>query len=240
MVKKPEEAEAPAIDVTQTPEFQRVLNAAVSKAVAGIRDELAAARAQAGSSSTDEQGDMRLARTLALAIAEISDQGTSRKRVAPEVLAKREQSGEEMKKLILAARANGLTPTYKLISKVYLDEMLVEPLFIDSDHKAKPVEIEWPGVPNEAMKPSNEVAATIFAAYKGWIGSTVTPVPDPIHSVTAGGLVIKGQLWGRELRQTGEGEHAGEGLKVRGRGGRTVGEPINILGTVAPPARQGA
>jgi hypothetical protein len=106
----------------------------------------------------------------------MADQGTSRKRMPPDVLEARERARIRMEQLIVEAAANDHIPTYRLMRAVYLDEVLVQPTYIDRNHVQKHAEIEWPQVPNEAMLPINQVAREIYAAFMESIGGTTANV----------------------------------------------------------------
>lgn len=240
----------PRKDVTQSPEFQTAL----AKAKDELRGELLSALQQAkgieaapapanAPAAPVDFSDEKWARGLALAISELTDQGTGRKRVAPEVLVAREEARKTMITLLVQARANGEVPAYQLTGKVYLDEMLVDPMWIGADHRARPTEIDWPGVPNHAMKPINDVAQGIFEQFLKWTGQVVV-VPGTAQDswLTSGGLVVKGA--GPRSASRGEAPHTGAdhvaevGLKIRGRGASAT--PARVLGTVAAPPQQNA
>lgn len=184
--------------------------------------------------------DASFAQALAVAIAQMSDQGTNRKRVAPEVMHAREAARDKMLRLIVDARERGEVPFYRLQHKVHLDDMLVDPQWVGPDHVARPTEIEWPGVPNEAMSPLNEIAKEIHAAFCDSIGSAVKAYePGPMR-VTARGLVIMGQAPRSRDNAPANASPSGEGLRLRGRGQPGALVETRILGTMAEPARQNA
>lgn len=240
----------PRKDVTQTAEFQAAVRDGVREGVEKAKAELLAALREAKSGdvpgSDGGEGDMKWARGLALAIAEMNDQGVGRKRVSPEVLVAREEARKRMINLLVEARANEQVPAYQLIGKTYLDEMFLDPVEIGPDHRPRPREIEWPGVPNYAMKPVNDVAKAIYGEFLKWTGQMVV-VPGQVTDgwLTKGGLFIKGsgprsaklhhsEVTG-EAPQTGGGAAEGYvGLKVRGR--REATGQTNVLGTLHPPA----
>lgn len=229
-------------------DFNKAVAEAVAKATAGMREDiLEQLQAARGPAPAAIAGDKAFADALAMAIAGLTDQGTSRKRVAPHVLQQRTDAAARMMKLIVAARAQGLEPTYELRNKCYLDEVMVEPIWIDPASKEqRATVIIWGAVPNEVMVPVNEIAKEIHAAFKDSIGNVDdAPIQPAILGVTAGGLVIKsGSKAVRSItafndkpqdKQVTEG-----GLKIphRDKPGQFVEK--RILGTVAPPARQTA
>lgn len=216
-----------SIPLEETPEFQKALQEKLKEVISTTKQAVPA-------SDGVDPANMKFVEQLAMAIAQLSDQGTGRKRVAPEIIASRFEAREKMKELILSARANKEVPIYTLVNKVYLDEIMVDPFWVGADHIARKTEIEWPGVPNEAMRPANEIASKIYSAFLDSIGSIVKVVEDDELRVTAGGLTVRGKS---NTRQTQEVD-SGEGLKLRGRGMAGTPTEINILGTIAPPAQQ--
>ncbi len=230
-----------APDFTKTAEFEAAVSAATSAAVVRILAEMKEHR---GADAPVSSSDRSFVESLAMAIADLNDQGSGRFRVAPEVLVERKKARDEMMSLIVKARAEGRAPVYTLTAKVFLDEVKVDPYWIGPDHGAYPTEIEWCLVPNEAMRPANDVAEGIYDAFIRSIGNTVKVVPEDVISITAGGLVVKGALGRRVIKQTGTGEPSESspegfgGMNIRGRGvpGRIVEK--RVLGTVAAPARQ--
>ncbi len=225
--------------VTETAEFK----AAIDSFKADIIAQLNAA----GSTRAPAPGsDHAFADMLAMAIAGLTDQGSGRKHVAPQVIKARTDARERMMKLIVAARAEGRIPQYELRNKVYLDEVLVDPIWIDPASKQqRATVIEWRAVPNEVMVPINEVAQEIFTAFRESIGTVEdAPIQPAIQGVTAGGLTIKsGSKAVREVvafKNAAEPKESDGGLSIahRGKPGQYVEK--NILGTVAPAARQTA
>lgn len=241
---------APAApDFTGTPEFQAAVDAAVGKAAEQIVAKLAGARQQAGTAAGGD--DKAFVNSLAMAIAGLTHQGTGRGRpVAPDILAARDAARDRMMALIVQARADGDVPTYTLKNKTHLGEVLIDPVYVGPDHRIKQVEIDWDGIPNEAMIPHNDIAKAIHAEYRGWIGTQTGTPRDDLRdlSVTHGGLTIRG---GSRSTKPIEAPHAGEGTPVvteglRIRRGEDKTTPLqfrketNVLGTVHPAARQSA
>src|SRR5690242_11419248 len=73
----------------RSPEVQALIAEAVAMATADLTARLAKAREDAG--TAPQSGDQALMRQLAMAIAEVSDPGNQRKRVAPEVMEARRE-----------------------------------------------------------------------------------------------------------------------------------------------------
>lgn len=249
--------------MTQSPEFQDAVAKAVAAAVGPLMEKLAGARDGVG--SEPQTGDRGLMQELAMAISMLTDQGSNRSRVAPEIIAQRQKAREEMVNLIIASRAEGRVATYQLRNKVVINEQLIEPFYVTSDHKSKPTEIDYGGVPNEAMVPVNDTAKEIFGAFMRSIGSVVAgrgkdghvlPGQDRL-GVTRGGLVVRnsaitnavdratpkihdGPMPAYEEAPQTNGNPAYEPLRVNHKqeGGQYIEK--HILGTIQPPARQTA
>ena len=220
------------------------LDAAVKRAVEQTTEQLLGAIEKKRGAAPDMEDD-GWARKLALAIAEISDQGNTRKRVDPVIQEARERSRDKMLTLIAEYREMGELPSYNLKNLCFFDEIKVEPYFRDSDKVMKLTEIGWPGIPNYAMVPLNDAAKAIHAAFVGWVGSTASlGNEDRKLSVTAGGLtILAGPTPGGALRTVGgafEPERTGEGLRIKGRNQPGQVTEKRVLGTVAAPARQTA
>jgi hypothetical protein len=202
----------PALDITQTPEFQEAVAKAAAQAADNAIQQFAAQLA-AKTHTGDVGGNNDTMEKLALAIAELTDQGVGmhKVRVAPEVLVRRQHAYERMVKMLdtlartildlhpdkakaaAMARGMGIIPVYRLRDKVYVAHRVVEPFVVGNDKVPRPTEIEWRGVPNGVMKPLNDAAKKIFAEYEAWIGGA--PVKRNTGEalwVTAGGLVVRG------------------------------------------------
>ncbi len=242
-------------DIEQTPEFKEAVANAVKKEMEGLKDWVLEHLSEAREGAAADPGDTKWAEAMALAIAQLANQGVGRARpVAPEIIRQRADARERMVKLIAEAKAKGERPVYRLRNKVYLNEVLVEPIWIDPNHVQQQTEIEWDGVPNSAFIPVNEVAQRIFAAYSDSVGTVDKTYEREIAGVTAGGLVIKtgknvvpnSPAMRPPVALKGEPEQGKPAIatvfanqlnvKHRGRGGQYV--PKNILGTVAPPAQE--
>lgn len=241
--------------VLASPQGIAAVQAAAEKAVEAAIPQIAASLASARNANplaqAEADGDMDFVRKLALAIGEISDQGTQRKRVAPEILAKRAVARERMIELLIKARADGFEPHYRIIAKTYLAETMVEPYRVNPNTKAaEPTEIWWDGIPNQCMFPLDERTTLIFNAYMESVGGLA--VPDKTHDgrafipdsrpvvVTPNGLTVKGG--GNIRRQVGglSDSHSpnGPGNKLRMREGTDPNATeVRVLGTVMAPAK---
>ena len=228
-------SDAVKIEVSEAPDFK----AAVAEAVKEILAKLATAK----DGRPADNKDAGWAEEVAMAIASLNDQGVGRKTVAPKILRQRAEARQLMTELIVEMRASGEKPVYRLRNKVYLDEQLIDPVWIGPDHTQRPTEIEWLGVPNEAMIPVNKIAKQIHKAFQDSIGSVENaPQERPIAGVTAGGLVIKSGS--RAVRPIAVlDEHGAQpssegGLSVLHKGKSGQYKEVHVLGTVADPARQ--
>lgn len=231
----------PRPPITETAEFKLAIAAATAEATRQAMDQVRAelAAAIASKAPTGDSGSATgLMGQLALAIAEISDQGTSRKRVAPEILAARAEAHKRAVELIVKTRTQGLKPEYALVSKVYLNERFIEPFRVNPATK-QPVrqEIIWSGMPNHAMRPINDIAKAIYQEWSASVGtSEALPTEDnrPVW-VTAGGLVVKGDAPAKRFVAADPG--MADDLGIKGQDDPTA-PFIQVLGTVAPPAKQ--
>ena len=238
--------------MTEMPEFKEAVAQAAAKAAA---DAIAALTkgGSLGASAFNEDATALFSK-MALAIAEISDQGTSRKRVAPEILAQRARSHEQAVGLIIKAREKVIEarakndkaaeakwlPEYRVISKIYFNERLIEPFRRLADKTVANNEIVWTGMPNEALRPINDVAKEIYEAFRASIGSTeklATADNRPVW-ITAQGLVVKGDPPKRREGFTEQLPDFKDDLSIAHDNNDPTAPFVNVLGTIASPARQ--
>lgn len=233
---------AAPVSLTETPEFQ----AAVAEKVKELLPEVIKQLQSTVEKPEADAATTNLFRSLALSIAEISDQGTSRKRVAPEILAQREAAWKRMVALIQEARATGQKPEYKAISKLYLNERMIEPFQQDPATKmAVPVTFTWTGEPNDGMRPLNEIARKIYAEFRASRGSAETSSKEDARPywMTPAGLVVKGDPPPRREIATPDRVNFVDDLSVGDEpppaDPHDINAPfIHVLGTVAAPAMQ--
>lgn len=234
------------IDVTQTAEFKDAVAIAAKEAVAAA---LAAARA--GTGSAPVTGDAAFAESLALAIAGLVDQESGRTHIAPDVLRKRAEARARMERLLVAARASGSVPSYEVTSVIQLDDQLIKPSWIGNDHVARPTEVDWFGVPNEALRPINDVARGIYEAFRESIGGPVdhqgiidaneAALRGQQPQMSSSGVVVRGANKRQTTQQQVEGRQLEEGgvrLRHEADGDPNRGRYVRILGKTMPPARQ--
>lgn len=229
---------------TNAPEFQAAVAKAAAEAVTGA---LASLQGNLATASAAPSADQNLLNGLAVALAEIGSQGSGRKVVAPHILKQRSDARDRMVDLILAARRDKRPATYRLTNKVVLAERIIEPFWIAADHTTKHTEIDYWGIPNEAMIPVNETAKEIHAEFMNSIGSYEKPVLDERLGVTPGGLVVRNAAVTDTMakRRGGEAPHTGDGhtleedgLKVHHDNVPGRYKSVNVLGTIQEPARQ--
>lgn len=190
-VNRQASAEAPAADVTETPEFQAAVDRAVSAAVdTAVARALAAMPAPAAPIQSMELGS--ILSNLAMQISDLTNQGTGVKPVDPALIRSREEAHAEMWKLIHKARAEGRPASYKLKGKLFLGEEVIEPTFVrHSDRTHQPTEVDWDLVPNTSMEPINDTAKEIYAAFERSIAGTLRPVREQQGFFLKGSAVVK-------------------------------------------------
>lgn len=165
--------------------------------------------------------------TLALEIGKVSDQGTDRKRVAPEELAARAAAYERMGVLLTAAQANKdpkTWPMYKLIGKVQLNDHVIEPLRRTGKNDVEQVVIYHCSQPNVAMRPVNDSAKAVYREWVRYLGG----------SESANSIAPQQALW---LTQKGTVLANGAPATARGAGLEYTPEPIIIDGEQMPSTK---
>lgn len=238
-------------------ELQKTVMAAVAAALQAertkIREELRAEFAHAAVAETPSldltkphspEGDKGFAASLALAIANLSAQGTNKAPfVPPDVIEGWTLARERMMALIIAARARygetqdeGDLPRYRLTKTQYLNEMRIEPQYVNTvTHTVDDQVITWDEAPNEAMEPVNDVARAIYAAFCESIGATVLKEKPEDRSFAR---TAKGNIMGVRGQSNAPADGFGAPMRdprVRPDKAGTV-KHVNVLGTVAAPA----
>lgn len=169
-------AEEPKLSLTAS-ELQAMIAEQVAKAL------VVAAPAASGI------GDAKaLFEQMALSIAEMSHQtNRTHKPVDPKVLAARKIGAEKLEAALAAVHAarkqaadqiygseeerqaaiKSVTPKYRLISAVHLNESFIVPFERNpATKKSDPVELHWANEPNDAMVPINDIAKAVHAAFR--------------------------------------------------------------------------
>ena len=241
-----------AAPLTEQPEFQAAVDAAVAQAIAALLPKLQ--QQSAASMPADETGSVF--DRLAMAIAQLTDQGTGQPaRVPPEILLARAEAKKRMYALIRAAAESENIPTYRLVAQISValegcGETLIEPLWRGSDNRVYPTEIKWLGVPNLAMEPTNDAASEIMQAFAESIGNRSRQAlgVDTDLALTPNGHVVKGAvaslISSRDRDRAGPGQHAGiamvqnEAAQLIQQHGAPAYVDVHVLGSIVPPARQ--
>lgn len=204
------EGERPAPRLTpqfsvDNPEFQAALAAEVQARVDALLPDLMAKLAKA-SGAVPAGDDKNFVSALALQLAELTGQGSGRIYVAPEIVEARRQAFERLKALLVQLRVEKQMPAYRLTNKVQLNlgptlgEVLIDPLYRDNTRIVQSTEIDWPGIPNNAMFPINEAAERVFAEFSAWTGTAPKAEADEYLAVTSHGAVVRGEAAGVLLR----------------------------------------
>jgi hypothetical protein len=247
-------------------EFQRTVDAAVERRISEVLAKFSAnepIRVAEGEDGPDFKG---LFRQMAMSIAEVGDQGSGRRRVAPEIMAARRAAKERMigsieKFMGIVHGAQDRNdrrmvelnyPHYKVTGKMYLGDTMLEPFTVDPVTKLpKPVEVYWLGAPNPSMSPINAPAREIFAHFCDWVGLTHEGRKEMPLWISAGGLVIAGETMPAHRLAIPEGG-GGPSLKPASSVDALMGKnapaslnasditkpKINVLGTIAAAATQ--
>lgn len=175
----PDAIKAAPVSVTETPEFKAALEASQKALEARFADMAAefGKSLQASAARADVPNGVDLTSilsTLALEIGKVSDQGTDRKRVAPEELAARAAAFERMGTLIQAAQAlpSKQWPRYKLIAKVNLNDRVIDPIRRGANNEYDQVQILHSGIPNVAMRPVDDSAKAIYREFVRYLGGS--------------------------------------------------------------------
>lgn len=218
---------------------EKILAEKLQGIVSGVPAPSVGVATQADGGVVDVLGE--ILSKLGMNMAAIANQGQRNKPLPPEEVARRAAAEERMGNLLIAAqRANDpdSKPTYKIISKIYLNERFIEPFLQLQDKKVVNNEITWTGAPNDAMQPLNDVAKEIFAAWRESTGGPTTLIPTadnrPLY-VTAQGLTVRGDPPKRQTAVAGE--HAFKDDLGFANNDPNAPE-VAVLGTVAAKARQ--
>lgn len=199
--------------ITETPEFKAAVEFAAKQAADAAVAAAIAAMKEANPTSAAQED---LFRQMALNIAEMTHQGNKRdKPLDPRIIALRAQAQERLDALLAATREKvhaareveykdesskqsalrRIMPKYTCISKVVLDDRVINPFKRNAATKAaESVEFYWLGEPNHAMRPLNEIARKIFAEFRESRGerSKIEKASVKPLWMTDSGLIIEG------------------------------------------------
>lgn len=205
--------------------------------MAKFMEQMGGARLTAGvaAAPADGESDRKLAASLAHAMIEAS--ATPAKRAAlitPEQRAEREIARKEMIDLIIANNAKGIVPVYRVTQKTFLAETLVDPQFRDPQTKQMVnQEINWRGIPNQAMAPVDEHAKVVHEAYLRSIGRNAGINQNtPSQWVTSGKELLRAGPVPASSPIPGQAP-GGDPRRLGAMQGATT---IRLLGSTAEPA----
>jgi hypothetical protein len=261
----PPAAGEPESDITATPEFQMAIAKAVTEIHDRLTDEMRLVIAEKMDGLPREQlaesEVERFARAIAASTAEMADQGTNRKRVAPEILEARAKAQTRMSDLLDKAQdlKGAERPLYRVRSKCYLGDRLIEPYQRGHRGEVTPTHIYFMSSPSLGMEPVNDVAKEIYAAFMGTISGGQSmingrPIPDalaakPLWMTRNGAVIAASTVTAREhgmviepdpldIPSTALGPGVGQQVEIV-----SVDDPratkIPVLGTIAAPAVRG-
>lgn len=233
-------AEAPAVPVTETPEFQQAVDATVAKAVA---EAMASLQATLTATKGMDAGVKQDFNAMAMAFAEMAGQGNKRQYVAPEVMEARAAARRKLNALI--EEANGRreaaidagneddelvnTPIYRLTTPQYIGDELVMPLEKGADNIQRDTQLGWTGIPNHGMFPVNEIARRIYGLFNESVGGSAQLPKDYNSNRVAVPVIGGGHLSPPAPLDTREYHTTARGIVVRSRA------PQRSTGGVAMP-----
>ena len=257
---------AAPVDFTKTPEFAQAVAAGVASVLPDlVTKQMEAMKAELLASvpaSSDPEPDVAtkaLLSRLAMEIGIVSDQGTQRKRVAPEEMKERMNAFERMGVYLTKAQmATDLSekPRYRIVGQQFSGDQRIDPYQRQPNRDIIETEVWYEGIPNTSMRPINEVAENIYREFIRYLGGSesVNGIPKPVQPmwITNGGKIIVGGR-GNETAAAHGLSRTPEPLTIDG--GKRVGaapatmqmvsatDPratkIPVLGTIAPPATVG-
>ncbi len=230
-------------------EFNAAVQAKVDEAIPALKQEmlgelaamLQASREAAGTTDKASSSDSSMISELVTHLARLTNKDMAKIIVSPEEMAKRDAARNEMIRLIIDAQAEGKMPVYRMVRKAYLAEIKVEPQVRNAATKVMEDRlIDWPNIPNEAMKPHNAVAAKIYEQFMIYIGGQ-SLIKNAAPSFVQNGKEIF------HIRPVDPAETGYQPLDPRKMGGFAPGVPqfaseaqksaVRVLGTIAPAAK---
>lgn len=216
---------------------QERLDAFKSEIVATLAEQLRTARGDDTAEPELHSGDRALISSLAVELARLTDPHNVKQTISPEVAKARAAAKERMMALLMQAHVEKKMPTYILRNKAYLGEILIEPKYEDPvTHKMEDQGINWPGIPNLAMVPTNEIAERIFTEYKDFIGS-VGKAPTGARSPWA---LSGGKIKRTDFIAPSAQRQVGDGMAFDPRrplSEDSAPETVAVLGTVFAPVK---
>ena len=231
-------------------ELKKLMDETAANTARQVTAELLANMANRADSNPGDGQSKDLAQQIAMAIAELTDQGTNRKRVAPEILAARAKAYDRLIKQLSEARdkadaaldagdkleAARWLPEYRVVTKTFLTDRIVEPWRRGGNNDLVPTEIIWRGVPNNSLRPLNAIATKLFETFQAWVGTEGLLRAEPSF-MTPGGVIIKGEAPAGSRLGIPD-ELRAPDLEITGDPTDPTASHIRVLGTIAEPARQ--
>lgn len=199
----------------ETPAFKAAVAQAVAAALPALLAQLTAARDE-----IEGQPPPDFAKALALEIAKISGQGTGRQYVDPVILEQREAAKVRLSNVLLALRDERQAlreqgkdparamPAWRLVAKTQLSlgptvgAAVIEPLYRDEYRVVQKTEIDWPAIPNLAMRPINRAAERVWTEFSAIVGHIEISDADALGAMalTRDGAVVRGKAAATLLR----------------------------------------
>lgn len=113
---------------------------------------------------------------LTVAITSATEQPGGRKPVSPIEAERRQKAWDKMGERVMLVVKNREKPHYEVASRTHLAFQMIEPWTQNAAGKSVRTEIIWNGVPNNSLRPVNDVAREVYALYlEGVGGSTADP-----------------------------------------------------------------
>lgn len=219
---------------------------------AEMAEVLAKAMADGVVAKGESPTDVRtLLSELTVAISGVSPDGASRRVIPPKEADRRKAAQERMGELLIRNRKEGRRAHYKIVKKTPLDGHVLEAWVPGENGKFIPNEVIWRGAPNTAMRPVNDDAKEVYAAFLESIGGTTkdaSGAQDMPSWMGLGGLTMATSV-PRSMQERGLAIEAPAPMELSDLMPvnaviSSVDDPnaelIPILGTSAEPARRSA
>lgn len=248
----------PSFDEAVAEMAGRIAAEIAGKQMAEFRLEMAATIAKITADGSVAKGvnepvsDVRtLLSELTVAIAGVSPDGANRRVIPPVEADRRKAAQDRMGALLISNRENRVKPHYKVVKKTVLDGFELEPWVPGQNGKFVENEIIWRGAPNTAMRPVNDEAKEVYAAFLESIGGTTkdaSGAQDLPAWVGMGGLTMASNV-PRSMAKNGLVVDAPAPMELSdlmpvNSVVSSVDDPnaelIPVLGTIAEPARRTA
>lgn len=246
-------AEIKAAALAEADELNRASEARAMEMFTGFMtkfmEQMGTARVAAGDAAApaNPNADRALAENLAHAMMTAS--ATPQKKallLTPEQKAERELAQKELYALLMENQAKGIVPIYQVTRQTFIAETMVYPEWRDPTTKQmRPQELNWPGIPNQAMAPIEvgaregnriqiEAGQKVHALYLRMIGHNPgINANRPTPFVVQGKDILRGNGAPAAPPPTAA---TAPGFDPRRLGQAQGVTTIPILGTVASPA----